>query len=87
MFEVTNGDLQKNSMDIFGYSYMDDAMLPLRELFLYAKTAYLYRLTGTTTKAVAQLGSATFAHGKVRRQQGQRHEAGYQCKRGHSQCV
>ena len=35
VFEVTNGDLQKNSMDIFGYSYMDDAMLPLRELFLY----------------------------------------------------
>lgn len=64
VFEVTNGDLQKNSMDIFGYSYMDDAMLPLRELFLYAKTAYLYRLAGTTTKAVAQLGSATFATAK-----------------------
>jgi len=64
VFEVTNGDFQKNSMDIFGYSYMDDAMLPLRELFMYAKTVYLYRLTGTTTKAVAQLNGANIATAK-----------------------
>jgi hypothetical protein len=61
VFEVTSGDFQKNSMDIFGFAYDAPAMLPLRELFRYAKTAYLYRLTGTTTKAVCTVSGATVA--------------------------
>lgn len=61
VFEVTNGDFQKNSMGIFGYTYDAPEMLPLRELFRNAKTAFLYRLTGTTTKAVCKVSGDTAA--------------------------
>jgi hypothetical protein len=33
VFEVTSGDFQKRSLEIFGYSYTEDAISDLRELF------------------------------------------------------
>lgn len=51
VFAVTNGDFEKDSLKIFGHAYTDDAMLPLREIFKYAKTLYVYRLNGGGAKA------------------------------------
>ena len=61
VFTVTNGDFQKNSLKIFGYAYADDAMLPLRELFMYAQTLYAYRLNGGGTKAANTFCSAKYS--------------------------
>lgn len=46
VFEVDNGDFQKNSMEIFGYEYTHDKLKGLRDLFLHTKTFYAYRLNG-----------------------------------------
>lgn len=46
VFEVTNGDFQKNSRKIFGYDYTHDKLKGLRDLFLNAQTLYAYKLTG-----------------------------------------
>lgn len=59
IFEVTNGDFQKNSMKIFGHAYADDAMKGLRDLFLNVQTLFAYRLNGGGEKA-----SNTFATAK-----------------------
>ena len=34
VFEVTNGDFQKNSLKIFGYDYTAEQLKGLRDLFL-----------------------------------------------------
>ena len=44
---ITNGDFQKDSFNLFGYDYAADEMLPLRELFLHATKAFVYRLAGS----------------------------------------
>lgn len=44
IFEVTNGDFQKNSLKIFGYAYDHEKLKGLRDLFLNIKTLYAYRL-------------------------------------------
>lgn len=49
---VTAEDFQKDSLRIFGYAYTDDAMKGLRDLFINAKTAYIYRV-GMTSAAKA----------------------------------
>lgn len=51
VFEVTNGDFQKNSMEIFGYDYTHEKLKGLRDLFLNVKTLYAYKLTSGGTKA------------------------------------
>lgn len=51
VFTVTSEDFQKDSLKLFGHAYTDDAMLPLRELFRYARTLYAYRLNGGGSKA------------------------------------
>lgn len=51
IFEVTNGDFQKNSRKIFGYDYTDDKMKGLRDLFANASTLYAYKLTSAGEKA------------------------------------
>lgn len=56
IFEVTNEDFQKNSMEIFGYEYTSDKLKGLRDLFLNTRTFYGYRLNGGGKKA-----SNTFA--------------------------
>lgn len=38
------GDLQKNSMALFGYDYTNDKLDGIKDLFKNAKIAYLYRL-------------------------------------------
>lgn len=58
MMTVEGGDFQKDAMEIFGYSYSHEKMKPLRELFLYGKTAKIYRLN-SGEKARATLGSLT----------------------------
>ena len=60
IFEVTNGDFQKNSMEIFGYEYTSDKLKGLRDLFLNTQTFYAYRLNGGGTKASNDLAEALY---------------------------
>lgn len=43
---IEASDFQKEALSLLGYSYINDAMKPLREIFKYAKTLKLYRLNG-----------------------------------------
>lgn len=65
MFEVESGDFLRSSLKIFGYAYDANEMLPLRELFLNAKTVYFYRLNGAGTAA-----SNTYATAKYKGKRG-----------------
>ncbi len=56
VFEVTNEDFQKNSLEIFGYEYSHEKLKGLRDLFLNARILYAYRLNSGGEKA-----SNTFA--------------------------
>lgn len=60
VFTVTSGDFQKNSLKLFGHAYVEDAMLPLRELFKYAQTLYAYRLNGGGAKAANKFCTAKY---------------------------
>ncbi len=60
IFTVENADFQKNTKKIFGYSYTDDQMKPLREIFLNATTLYCYRLNGGGEKATGKWGTAKY---------------------------
>ena len=59
--EVTNGDFQKNSLKIYGYSYDHDKMKGLREFFAKIKTAFTYRLNDGGVKASCTFGTAKYA--------------------------
>lgn len=61
VFEVNNEDFQKNSLKIFGYSYTDDKLKHLRDLFTGASTAYFYRLNGDGAKAKCDIATAKYA--------------------------
>lgn len=61
VFEVTNGDFQKNSMEIFGYEYTSDKLKGLRDLFLNTQTFYGYRLNGGGKKAQNSLAEARYS--------------------------
>lgn len=60
IFEVTNGDFQKNSVEIFGYEYTSDKLKGLRDLFLNTQTLYGYRLNGKGRKAGNDLAEALY---------------------------
>lgn len=60
LLTVENADFQKDSRKIFGYSFTDDAMRPLREIFLNATTLYYYRLNGGGEKATSKWGTAKY---------------------------
>lgn len=60
IFEVTNGDFQKNSMEIFGYEYTNDKLKGLRDLFLNTKTLYAYKLTFGGVKAANDFATALY---------------------------
>lgn len=60
IFEVTSGDFQKNSMEIFGYEYTSDKMKGLRDLFLNTQTLYGYRLNGDGKKAGNDFAEALY---------------------------
>ena len=61
VFEVTNGDFQKDSIGIFGYEYTDDKLKGLRDLFLNTQTFYGYRLNGGGKKAGNTLAEALYS--------------------------
>lgn len=60
VIEVTNGDFQKKSTELFGYDYSAAGMMPLRELFLGASTVYVYRLNSGGTKASNTFATALY---------------------------
>ena len=60
VFEVTNGDFQKNSLKIFGYDYTHDKLKGLRDLFLNTQTLYAYKLTSGGTKAANTFAEALY---------------------------
>lgn len=61
IFEVTNGDFQKNSMRLFGYEYTSDKLKGLRDLFLNTQIFYGYRLNGEGKKASNDLAEALYS--------------------------
>ena len=56
VMSLTAEDFQKSCMSVLGYSYTDDKMIPLREVFKGAREIKLFRL-GTGTKAAATIGT------------------------------
>lgn len=61
VFAVESENFQKDSMKYFGYDYTSEKLQGLRELFLNAKTAYLYRLSNGAVKASGTTGTARYA--------------------------
>ncbi len=60
MMTVEAGDFRTDSRKLFGYDYLSEEMKNMRELFLHAKKALIYRLNGGE-KATATLGGLTVA--------------------------
>ncbi len=60
IFEVTDEDFRKKSVELFGYEYTDDRLKGLRDLFLNARTLYGYRLNGGGRKAGNDLAEALY---------------------------
>jgi hypothetical protein len=60
VIEVTTGDLQKNSMKLFGYDYTAPQLRPLRELFKTIRIGYLFRLGTGGAKASNAYGTAKY---------------------------
>ena len=62
VFQVTTADMQKNALQLFGYSYTDDKLMGLRDLFAGGTvSAYLYRLNADGEKAVNDYAVANYA--------------------------
>ena len=61
IIEVTNGDFQKYSQKIFGYSYDSDKLKGLRDLFANINPLYAYRLNGNGAKAANDFATAKYA--------------------------
>lgn len=60
VISLTAEDFQKDCLSVLGYSYTDDKMLPLREVFKGASEIKLFRLgKGTKAKAVIGTGEDT----------------------------
>ena len=60
VFEVTNGDFQKDSLKLFGYDYTAEQLKGLRDMFLNLKTLYCYRLTSGGAKAENTYATAKY---------------------------
>jgi hypothetical protein len=60
VFTVENGDFQKNSLKIFGHAYTDDEMLPMREIFINAKSVHFYNLNTGGAKASNTYATAKY---------------------------
>lgn len=60
IFEVTQGDFQKDSMKIFGYSYADDKLKGIREMMSKLTTLYAYKLTSGGQKATNKFATAKY---------------------------
>ena len=61
IIEITSGDLQKNSMKIFGYDYASDKLKGIRDLFCNARLLYGFRLNSGGVKATCDLGNAKYS--------------------------
>ena len=61
IFQVTNEDFQKNSMEIFGYEYTNDRLKGLRVLFMNTRILYGYRLNGNGKKAANDIAEALYS--------------------------
>lgn len=61
IFEVASGDFQKDSLKIFGYTYTDDKLRGLRDLFLNTKLLYAYRLNSGGVKAGNDFAEAIYS--------------------------
>jgi len=60
VMEVTTGDLQRNSMRLFGYDFTANSLRPFRELFKNIRTAFLFRLGTGGAKASNSYGTAKY---------------------------
>ncbi len=60
VFEVTSGDFQKKSLELFGYDYTHPKLKGLRDLFLNLSTLYAYRLN-SGEKATCTYGTAKYS--------------------------
>lgn len=60
VFEVTAGDIRKDSLKLFGYPYDNEKMKGLIDLFMGAKTLYAYRLNGGGAKAANAFATALY---------------------------
>jgi hypothetical protein len=58
---VTAGDLQKNSLKLFGYDYTAPQLRGLRDLFKNIRLAYIFRLGSGGVKASNNLATAKYA--------------------------
>ena len=61
VMEISNEDFMKNSLKLLGYEYTHAKLKGLRDLFLNARTVYLYKLnstTGNTSHATCTYGTA-----------------------------
>lgn len=61
VFKVTSGDLQKDSMKIFGYEYTHEKLKGIRDLFLGAKEVLFYRLNNGGEKATNTFATAKYS--------------------------
>lgn len=61
VFEVNNADFQKNSLKLFGYSYDNDKLKGLNDLFIGAKTLYAYRLNSDGARATNTYATAKYS--------------------------
>ncbi|MDR1754570.1 MAG: phage tail sheath family protein [Eubacterium sp.] len=60
MIEVSTGDLQKNSLKLFGYDYTAPELKPFRELFKNIRIGYLYRIGEGGTEAYNDFATAKY---------------------------
>jgi hypothetical protein len=61
IFAVEQADFQDSPEQYFGYSYTDDEMKGLRDLFLNLQTGYFYRLNGGGAKALCDYCEAKYS--------------------------
>lgn len=61
VFTVTNEDMQKNSMKLFGYDYTHEKLTGLRDLFLNIHTLHAYKINSGGVKAENAFAKAKYA--------------------------
>lgn len=57
---LTAGEFQDKAFELFGLNYSSDELKPIRELFLNARTLYIYRLGSSGVKASGSLATAKY---------------------------
>jgi len=60
IMEVSTGDLQKNSLKLFGHDYTAPELQGLRDMFKNIRLAYLYRLGADGVKAANDFATAKY---------------------------